>query len=59
MMQARVEADSSPPPPEPEQPVSTSAAAVAATAIEIHEEFFTSLPFSVGEDVLLRYYCPH
>src|ERR1700754_4931559 len=60
MTQARVEAASvAPPPPVPEQPVSTSAAALAATAIEIHEDFFTSLPFCVGEDVLLRYYCPH
>ncbi len=30
-----------------EQPASSSAAAVAVTAIEINEDFFTSLPFYV------------
>src|SRR5690349_9223764 len=49
MMQARAAASSPPPPsPEvPEQPARTSAVAEAATAIEINEDFFTSLPFLV------------
>jgi hypothetical protein len=47
MMQAR--AVVSPPvlPPVPEHPASSSADAEAATAIEINEDFFTSLPFLV------------
>ena len=43
-MQARAAAVS-PPPVAAEQPDSSNAEAVAATAIEINEDFFTSLPF--------------
>src|SRR6187402_1889835 len=44
MTQARL-ADEPPPELPVEQPASSSAAALTATAIEINEDFFTSLPF--------------
>ena len=47
MMQARVEAVVPSVVGAAVQPDSMSAEAVATTAIEINEEFFTSLPFSV------------